>query len=129
MLVIFDSLTGQTKRFAGQLGYESMHIKTYDGIPSDDIFLITRSFNFGEIPKTTVDLLDKFRDKVVGVAVSGNKNWGTNYGKAGDRIEAIYHIPLVLKFEGSGFKQDIEFVKKWLANYVEKGVLDDGSKT
>lgn len=119
MLVIFDSLTGQTKRFAGNLGYDSLHIKLYEGQPDDDIFLITRSINFGLIPETTKAFLDKYKDKVIGCAVSGNKNWGTNYGKAGDTISATYGIPLVLKFEGSGFKSDIAVVRDWIKQKEE----------
>ncbi len=120
MLVIFDSLTGQTKRFAGNLGFDSLHVKLYEGIPDDDIFLITRSINFGLIPDTTKEFLDKYKDRVVGCAVSGNKNWGTNYGKAGDRIAETYGIPLVLKFEGSGFKSDIEAVRNWIRQKEEE---------
>ena len=46
--------------------------------------------------------------------MSGNRNWGTNYGAAGDKIEAIYRIPLICKFEGSGMNHDKEIVKEWL---------------
>ncbi|WP_331836835.1 class Ib ribonucleoside-diphosphate reductase assembly flavoprotein NrdI [Erysipelothrix piscisicarius] len=48
--------------------------------------------------------------KVVGVAVGGNRNWGTNFGAAGDKIHDEYNIELVLKFEGSGFTKDVEIV-------------------
>ncbi len=120
MLVIFDSLTGQTKKFAQKLGFECMHIKTYEGLPKDEIFLITRSFNFGEIPKTTKDFLSQYAKDVVGVAVSGNRNWGTNYGRAGDLIEKQYDIPLILKFEASGFNQDVLYVKEWIDNFVAR---------
>jgi len=118
--VIFDSLTGQTKRFATSLGFDAIHIKLYEGEPNDNLFLVTRSINFGQIPATTKAFLDQYKDKVVGVAVSGNKNWGENYGKAGDSIAAYYNIPLILKFEGSGFKPDRETVKNWLLKQDER---------
>jgi|SRR5690554_804554 len=120
MTIIFDSLTGQTKRFATSLGFDAIHIKLYEGEPKDNLFLVTRSINFGQIPETTKDFLEQYKEKVVGVAVSGNKNWGDNYGKAGDKIEAQYNIPLILKFEGSGFKSDKEAVKNWLNKQEEK---------
>ena len=119
MTIIFDSLTGQTKRFATSLGFDAVHIKLYEGEPKDKLFLVTRSINFGQIPETTKDFLDTYKDHVVGVAVSGNKNWGENYGKAGDKIEAQYNIPLILKFEGSGFKSDRETVRQWLIEQEE----------
>ena len=116
MTIIFDSLTGQTKRFATSLGFDAVHIKLYEGEPKDKLFLVTRSINFGQIPVTTKNFLDQYKDKVIGVAVSGNRNWGENYGKAGDSIEAYYNIPLVLKFEGSGYKTDREKVREWIIN-------------
>lgn len=119
MIVVYDSLTGQTKRFASKLGYEAVHVKLYEDVNNDNqIFLVTRSINFGQIPETTKTFLNVHKDKVIGVAVSGNKNWGENFGMAGIKIEKEYKIPLVLKFEGSGFPSDVEYVKKWIKNYL-----------
>lgn len=114
MIIIYDSLTGQTKKFAVNLGYEAFPIQNYIGHPDDNIFLVTRSYDFGEVPKSTLKFLNTYRDKVVGVAVSGNRIWGHNYGKAGETIEKNYGIPLVLKFEMSGLRSDIEYVKNWI---------------
>ena len=119
MIVIFDSLTGQTKRFANNLGFMTQHVKLIEE-SDEEIFLVTRSINFGQIPDTTLSFLERFKDKVIGCAVSGNKNWGDNFGKAGDKIEAIYGIPLVLKFEGSGFRNDIELVKNWISSRINR---------
>ncbi|MGL9687456.1 MAG: class Ib ribonucleoside-diphosphate reductase assembly flavoprotein NrdI [Candidatus Phytoplasma sp. TWB_XP] len=44
--------------------------------------------------------------------MSGNKNWGKNYGKAGDTIASTYNVPLVLKFEDSGMPEERAFLKK-----------------
>lgn len=117
MFIIVDSLTGLSLRFAKKLGYPVYQIDK-DEIPFDEgeFFLITRSFNFGEIPLSTISVLRKHYQKCIGVAVSGNRNWGTNYGAAGDKIQEIYKIPLVLKFEGSGFNHEVEIVK----NYIEE---------
>ncbi len=115
MFIIVDSLTGLSLRFAKKLGYPVYQIDK-DDIPFDQgkFFLITRSFNFGEIPISTIRVLRKHYLDCIGVAVSGNRNWGTNYGAAGDKIQDIYKIPLVLKFEGSGFEHEIEIVKKYI---------------
>lgn len=114
MFIIVDSLTGLSLRFARKIGYPVYQIDK-DEIPFDQgEFLITRSFNFGEIPISTIRVLRKHYQKCIGVAVSGNRNWGTNYGAAGDKIQEIYKIPLVLKFEGSGFEHESEIVKKYI---------------
>lgn len=117
MFIVVDSLTGLGMKFAHHLGYPVYRIK-HDEIPFDDgeFFLVTRSFNFGEIPISTIEVLRKHYQNCIGVAVSGNMNWGTNYGAAGDKIQDIYKIPLVHKFEGSGFPKDIEVVKSFLEN-------------
>jgi len=120
MIVLYDSLTGQVKRFADRLGYQSENIKTYQLQEQKPMFLVTRSFNFGEVSRESSAFLDKYHHLVVGVAVSGNRNWGTNYGAAGDKIQKKYGIPLVLKFEASGLPNDVTFVKKWLENYNQK---------
>ncbi len=125
MVIIYDSLTGQAKKFAEKLGLLCQDINHYVIEDNDDILLITRTFNFGEIPKTTKDFLDEHSHLIKGVCVSGNRNWGANYGAAGDKINRIYKIPLVLKFEASGFDRDVNIVKHWIENQQkEKGELD-----
>lgn len=121
MFIVVDSLTGLSMKFAERLGHPVYRIGV-DEIPFDQgkYFLITRSFNFGEIPISTIEVLRKHYQNCIGVAVSGNRNWGTNYGAAGDKIEQIYKIPLVKKFEGSGFPMDVEVVKEFLEKREDK---------
>lgn len=113
MQVVYDSLTGQCERFARRLDDNALSVLDYEET-SEPILLITRSYNFGEIPEDTIEFLDRYHEQVLGVAVSGNRNWGTNYGAAGDKISQRYGIELVLKFEGSGFKHDVETVLDWM---------------
>lgn len=119
MLVIYDSLTGQGARFAKRLGYETVSILDYEG-QGQDLFLVTRNYDFGQVTLETSDFLEDYADKLVGLAVSGNRNWGENFGAAGDKIANQYQKELVLKFEGSGFSHDIQFVQKWIENYMKE---------
>lgn len=120
MIIVYDSLTGQSKRFAESLGYELQDINTFKPNEDDFLFLITRSFNFGEVSQSAKTFLSKHAKKVIGVAVSGNRNWGTNFGAAGDKIETEFGIPLVLKFEGSGMPHERKIVKDWILNHAHK---------
>lgn len=120
MIVVYDSMTGLTKNAAKKLGYEIKSVKEYTEDDDHIVFLMTRSFGFGEIPKDTVAFLERFASRVFGVAVSGNKNWGDNYGKAGTTIEKKYSIPLVTKFEGLGFPSEIESIKTFIRNYLSQ---------
>lgn len=118
MYIVVDSLTGTSLRFASKLGHPVIKIKDRKNLKENDkFFLITRCQNFGEIPTNTQLLLDKHADKCIGVAVSGNKNWGKHYGVSGDVINEIYDIELVLKFEGTGYPHEVEIVKEYIKNY------------
>lgn len=123
MVIVYDSLTGQSKRFAEKLNLSLFDINHYHIDNNEDILLVTRTFNFGEIPEPTKKFLDSHGHLVKGVCVSGNRNWGKNYGAAGDKISNIYQIPLVLKFEASGFDRDVDVVKQWIhTQEKEKGI-------
>lgn len=120
MIVVYDSLTGQGKKFASKLGYDAIKITDYQEDNDQHVFLVTRSFNFGEVPKTTLDFLNVYHNRVIGTAVSGNKNWGSNFGKAGEIIEKKYQIPLVIKFEMAGMESDIKKTKKFIEDYFNR---------
>lgn len=118
MYIVVDSITGNSIKFARKTGYPVMKIKDRKDIKDGDKFLlITRCQNFGEIPMGTQLLLEKHHDKVIGVVVSGNRNWGQHYGISGDKIEAEWNIPCILKFEGVGFPHEIDYVKKYIEDY------------
>lgn len=123
MIVVFDSLTGQGKRFAHKLGYECIDINSYTHT-DDEICLITRSWGFGKVTNETYNFLKEHHKQVIGVAVTGNKNWGANYGAAGHKINDEFAIPLILKFEASGLDEDVIYVKEWLAEYLRRGQND-----
>lgn len=113
MLIVYDSLTGLSKKTALLLDKNALSVKEITTI-NQDCLLITRSIGFGNVPVTTLEFVRKNLPYIKGVAVSGNKNWGTNYGAAGDKIQEEFGIPLVLKFEAFGMKEDIEYLKKWI---------------
>lgn len=125
MYIVVDSITGTSVKFAMKTGYDVLKIKDRKFIKdSDKFFLITRCQNFGEIPMATRLLLEKHRDKIIGVAVSGNKNWGKHYGISGDKIEKEYNIPCVLKFEGTGYPHEVELLKKYIEKYEREHIND-----
>lgn len=55
-----------------------------------------------------------------GVASSGNRNWGANFGKAGELISKQFMVPLLLKFELSGTKRDVEIFEQEVAKINER---------
>lgn len=120
MLIVYDSLTGLGKQFAEKLGYETCDVNLLPANISQDIFLVTRSYNFGNAPSTTIEFLLDFKEQVCGLAVTGDSIWGKNYGKAGYLIQDEFKIPLIHVFERSGFPSDVDKVKEWIDKHIEE---------
>lgn len=115
MIIAYDSLTGMGKKVAEKLQRPNYSVTDFPDT-NEQILLLTRSFNFGEITEQARAFLQVWQNQVVGVAVSGNRNWGANYGAAGDKIQKEYNIPLILKYEGLGFPKDIAYLKQWITD-------------
>ncbi|MGD1413443.1 class Ib ribonucleoside-diphosphate reductase assembly flavoprotein NrdI [Bacillus stercoris] len=111
MIITYESKTGNVRRFVKalqqELDIESIEI-TDDTIITQEFIHITYTIGFGEVPERTLNFIKKNKNKIRGVVVSGNKVWGDNYGLAGDKLSAKFHIPLLLKFELSGTNQDLQ---------------------
>lgn len=109
-MIVYYSKTNNTERFINKLQSTSVSISDYNG--KDKYILLTPTYFFGEIPKKVTDFLETHSKNMVGVISTGNKNWGENFAKAGDKISDIYNVPLLHKMELSGNKKDIEIVDK-----------------
>lgn len=110
MIVFFDSKTGNVKKFTNKIKYKSIPIFHEEKIqlPTSPFILVTFTTKFGEVPPKTKTFLNRADTSLLrGVAVSGNKVWGSNYGKAGDLISKAYSVPLLLKFELAGMPSDV----------------------
>ncbi|KUP32698.1 ribonucleotide reductase stimulatory protein [Bacillus halotolerans] len=111
MIITYESKTGNVRRFVKALQHkldiEAIEI-TDDTIINQEFIHITYTIGFGEVPERTLNFIKKNKNKIRGVAVSGNKVWGDNYGLAGNKLSAKFHTPLLLKFELSGTKQDLQ---------------------
>lgn len=119
LLFVVDSLTGQGRRFAEKMGFPVEDIQEAKPQPDQYVFLVTRSYNFGQIPETTQLFLTSHHQQVIGLAVGGNRTWGHNFGAAGDKIHQQYGIPLVQKFEGTGFPNEVKHVQEWVKSFIE----------
>lgn len=111
MLIVFDSKTGNVKRFVNKLELECVQIT--EGLTVDQPYvLITYTTGVGQVPQTTLKFLEENSRWLQGVASSGNMNWGARYGLAGDRVAEMYSVPLLMKFELSGTNKDVERFKQ-----------------
>ena len=107
MLIAFDSKTGNVKRFAKKLDLPTVQIT--EGLILDDPFiLLTYTTGFGAIPPSTARFLKANSHLMIGVSSSGNRNWGSNFGKSADKISEIFNVGILSKFELSGSIFDLE---------------------
>jgi len=115
MFVYYDSKTGNVQRFIDKIKKErpewSFVKISGDMEISENGHLVTFTTNFGEIPDTTEKFLENENNRkyIKSVSSSGNMNWGTLFGKAADKIEQTYGIPVLMKFELSGTHVQVEY--------------------
>lgn len=125
MLIVYDSLTRNVERFIGKIKEDDHEYKKIS--PSLEVqepfLLITYTTGKGLVPPSTEKFLHQFGHLMEGVISSGNRNWGPNYGKAGDKISSEYHVPLLMKFELSGMASDVQKVRDIISEmHLELGI-------
>lgn len=99
-------MTGNVRRFIEKTSLIAEEI-TESTAANEPYILVTYTIGFGEVPSVITQFLRNNSEYLRGVAVSGNKVWGANYGRAGDIISREHRVPLLLKFELSGTADDV----------------------
>lgn len=102
-------MTGNVKRFVGKLPFESKNVRDLEKV-NEPYVLVTYTIGFGDVPTEVIGFLERNDNYTYmrGVASSGNRNWFDNFAKSADKIADKYGVPILLKFELSGTKRDIE---------------------
>ncbi|WP_379968980.1 class Ib ribonucleoside-diphosphate reductase assembly flavoprotein NrdI [Ectobacillus sp. sgz5001026] len=111
MRIVYDSMTGNVKRFIHKIGMPAMQIRE-DLVMNEDFVLVTYTTGFGNVPDRVMKFLQNNNSFLKGVSASGNRNWGANYGASADKIANHYLVPVVSKFELSGTTRDVEYFKE-----------------
>ena len=111
IILVYDSKTGNVQRFINKVKNELNieTVKIYDDlIIKKPFILVTYTTGFGQVPETTKYFLMKNHQYMIAVASSGNMNWGMKFAMAADEISKKYSVPIILKFELSGTKKDVQ---------------------
>ncbi len=118
MFIVFDSKTGNVRRFAQKLGLpEHNLIELKAGLKVYEPFiLLTYTTGMGQVPQTTLDFLKANHTNLYAVVSSGNKNWGQNFALSANKISNMYGVPILHKFEMSGMPEDVEIVRERVQN-------------
>ncbi|WP_270170260.1 class Ib ribonucleoside-diphosphate reductase assembly flavoprotein NrdI [Paenibacillus sp. SYP-B4298] len=106
MLVVYDSKTGNVRRFVEKLGMRAVQLSENMYI-EEPFVLITYTTGFGQVPeRVSIFLRQNFR-YLAGVSASGNRNWGAAFGKSADIVSNRYGVPVLSKFELAGSAEDV----------------------
>ncbi|MFF2482793.1 class Ib ribonucleoside-diphosphate reductase assembly flavoprotein NrdI [Paenibacillus sp. NPDC058071] len=115
MLVVYDSRTGNVKRFINKLNMRAMPI-TENSTVDEPFVMVTYTTGFGQVPERVMSFLKQNGKNLRGVSASGNRNWGNGFAKSADTISEIFSVPVILKFELSGTNQDLEYFVERVRN-------------
>lgn len=124
-VVYFSSVSGNTKRFVEKFGLTTVRIpiKTDDAanfVYEAENVLVVPTYGSGEekttVPKQVIKFLNNpaNRKHVKAVIATGNTNFGSSFGLAGDMVAQKLGVPLIYKAEILGTPDDIETIKERL---------------
>jgi protein involved in ribonucleotide reduction len=111
MLVVYDSRTGNVRRFVEKLNMKSVSLDDGDAadmMVDEPFVLVTFTTGFGQVPDRVEKFLNRNSSKLRGVSASGNRNWGASFAKSADDISKRYNVPVIHKFELSGTGRDVD---------------------
>ncbi|WP_317259115.1 class Ib ribonucleoside-diphosphate reductase assembly flavoprotein NrdI [Paenibacillus sp. J5C2022] len=104
---MYYSITGNVRRFVQRIGLPFREIAGPYEVVDEPYIIVTPTTGFGQVPEKVDRFIRYNADEIRGVAVSGNRNWGRNFGAAGEKIAEAYAVPLLLRFELSGTDEDV----------------------
>lgn len=114
MLIIYASKTGNVKRFIEKTGMDAIQI-TKDLQVDKPFILLTYTTGFGKVPPEVEEFMqrDRHRTELQGLVGSGNRNWGMLFCGAADKLSEQFSVPVLMKFELSGTKEDVnQFIQE-----------------
>lgn len=139
LVVYYSSATENTHRFVQRLGLPSrripLHLKDPELIVDEPYVLICPTYGGGAsiahensrpVPRQVIRFLNNEHNRglIRGVIASGNTNFGSDFGLAGDVIAAKCKVPYLYRFELLGTAEDVERVREGLADYGDDLGLD-----
>ena len=125
-VVYFSSVSENTKRFVEKFGLKTVRIPVKTDEAAGFVYeaenvLVIPTYGSGEentsVPKQVIKFLNnpENRKHVKAVIATGNTNFGSSFGLAGDLVAQKLGVPLLYKAEILGTPEDIETIKERLA--------------
>lgn len=115
MLVVYLSLTGQTRKFVKKLGYPTLELTMTNAFTEvDEPYIIVVPTYEGEVTALANDFIETGNNRAFlkGVAGGGNRNFNTLFGFTAKDLSRDYQVPLLHLFEFQGSQNDVDLLKE-----------------
>jgi len=118
-MIAYASRTGNVRYIVSKLELPATEIDDSAAV-SGPFLLLTYTDGMGDVPQQVRQFMDRHGERCQGVIVSGNSNFGANFGKAGDAIAREWQVPLVRKLELRGYPEDYEAIHRYYEQCFQK---------
>ncbi|UIR56871.1 class Ib ribonucleoside-diphosphate reductase assembly flavoprotein NrdI [Sphingobacterium sp. SRCM116780] len=110
--IYYESKTNNVRRFIDKIRAKRPHWQFSNIVDVQHSIheyghLVTYTASMGECPKLSLHFASLNSKYLLSVSVSGNRNFGHDFALSADIITQEFAIPTLLKFELSGFKEDV----------------------
>lgn len=119
MKLVYDSMTGNVRRFAEKVAAGDLVMESVTDYTGGDALLLTYTFGKGEVPASTSTFLSRHGEQVRGVVSSGSYHWGEDFGRAGRTIAEKLDVPLVRIINKGGSEADVQAVREWIDGQMD----------
>lgn len=110
-MIVYASRTGNVQYICSQINLPKIEIR--EGLQITEPFiLVTYTDGFGEVPVIVENFMEKNASYCKGIIVSGNRNFGSNFARAGDFLQSRYSIPIIRKLDLRGHAQDYREISR-----------------
>lgn len=115
MLVVYLSLTGQTRKFVKKLGYPTFELTMETAFTEvDEPYIVVVPTYDKEVTALANDFIETGHNLswLRGVAGGGNRNFNTLFGFTAKDLSRDYNVPLLHLFEFQGSQYDVDYLKE-----------------
>lgn len=138
LVVYFSSVTENTRRFVDKLDLPTARIPIHKNdeplIVDEPYCLIVPTYGGGAsmggkneknnrpVPVQVIRFLNNEHNRglIRCVAAAGNRNFGADYGRAGEIISGKCRVPYVYRFELMGTDEDVDILRSGLLDNAEQ---------
>ena len=117
MIILYDTITGETLKLAKRFNIPSKRISNYED-DSKQIILISRRLFVSEDKAKLKNFLIKNNKNIIGVVLYDNKLFGTEYGSS-LAVYSKYNIPILRVWDKIVSDEEIRELEEELISYVE----------